>query len=220
MTFLISDEFRRLFPQARIGVLIATGIDNRVVIPELLEAACATSAKWTALEPLSANPAVGVWREAFQQFKTKKGVRSSIEALLGRVKKGNPPRPINPLVDLYNAVSLTYGFPCGGEDIDALNGPLRLCIAQGGESFIGIGEEENDPALPGEVIYCDDTGAVCRCWNWRDGRRTMLTENTKNAVLVIESVDPARDAEQKAALDTLGRYIETYLGGKVKGEMY
>ena len=46
----------------------------------------------------SNNAVIKVWREAFQKFKTKKGARSSIEALLKRVYNGNHIGTINPLV--------------------------------------------------------------------------------------------------------------------------
>ena len=49
------------------------------------------------------NEVVRVWREAFQKFKTKKGARCSIEALLKRVKNENHIGTINPLVDIYNS---------------------------------------------------------------------------------------------------------------------
>jgi DNA/RNA-binding domain of Phe-tRNA-synthetase-like protein len=42
----------------------------------------------------------------------------------------------------------------------------------------------------------------------------MLTEKTRNAILVIESVDPARDEDLERALKTLAGYVESYLGGK------
>jgi DNA/RNA-binding domain of Phe-tRNA-synthetase-like protein len=71
-------------------------------------------------------PTIKVWREAFMKFKKKKDNRSSIEALLKRVEKGNEVGKINPLVDIYNATSLIYGLPCGGEDIDSFVGNLRL----------------------------------------------------------------------------------------------
>ena len=38
--------------------------------------------KYLTKEVLSENPVIAVWREAYKKFKTKKGVRSSIEALL------------------------------------------------------------------------------------------------------------------------------------------
>lgn len=54
---------------------------------------------------------------------------------------------------------------------------------------------------------------------WRDGQRTMLTENTKNAIAVIESVDPSRHADLEAALDTLSARIEKVMIGKVNAKM-
>ena len=112
--------------------------------------------------------------------------------LLKRVENGRGVGSINPLVDIYNAVSLTWGLPCGGEDLDTFQGDLLLCTADGTEPFRALGDEEDEPPFPGEIVYKDDAGAVCRCWNWRDGQRTMLTENTKNAFLILECVDPAR----------------------------
>ena len=140
----------------------------------------------------------------------------AIEAMLKRVDKGNPVGSINPVVDIYNAVSLTYAFPVGGEDIDHFAGDLVLTVAEGGEDFLALGDEEPQPALPGEVIYRDDLGAVCRCWNWRDGQRTMLTEDTKNAFLIIECVDPSRDGDLNAALERLAEKTAEYLGAETK----
>ena len=62
------------------------------------------------------------WRQAFTQFKTEKGARSSIEALLKRVSQGREFNPINPLVDIYNSVLLSYAVPCGEEDLAKIVG--------------------------------------------------------------------------------------------------
>ena len=219
--FIITDEFWELFPEAEIAVVLAKGIQNTVThvtharweINELLEKSNKEATKYLTEEVFSENNVISVWRQAYQQFKTKKGVRCSIEALLKRIEKGTGVSPINPLVDIYNAVSLTYGLPCGGEDIDTFKGDLLLTKAAGGEFFVALGDEEYDNALPGEIIYKDDEGAVCRCWNWRDGQRTMLTENTTNAFLIIESVDPSRKADLEAAANSLAELTQKYLGG-------
>ena len=92
-------------------------------------------------------------------------------------------------------------------------GDLRLTMTQGNDPFLALGDEKDDPTLPGEICYLDDAGAVCRCLNWRDGQRTMLTENTKNAFLVIESIDPNRHKDLIEALDTLAESIQKYFGG-------
>lgn len=222
--FKITEEFWDIFPTAEIAVVLAKGIQNteahaadiRQEINGLLEKSNKEANKFLTEEVFSENKVISVWRQAFQQFKTKKGVRCSIEALLKRIEKGTGVSSINPLVDIYNAVSLTYGLPCGGEDVDTFKGDLLLTKAIGGEAFLALGDEEHDNALPGEVIYKDDEGAVCRCWNWRDGQRTMLTENTVNAFLIIESVDPGRSSELKAAASTLAELTVKYLGGSTE----
>ena len=221
--FIIKDDFWDLFPKAEIGVILADGVDNCLEgkeealdeIKGLLAEANIEAKKYLVEEVFSENMVVALWREAYRKFKTKKGVRCSIEALLKRVEKGNEVSTINPLVDIYNAVSLTYGIPCGGEDLDQFVGDLVLGLAQGGESFMALGDAEEDPALPGEIIYQDDIGAVCRCWNWRDGQRTMLTPDTTNAFLIIESVDPMRSNEYRGAMELLAYWVKKYLANDV-----
>ena len=62
---------------------------------------------------------------------------------------------INPLVDIYNTVSLTYALPCGGEDIDTFAGDLRLTVTQGGDAFRALGDEADSETLPGEVCFLE-----------------------------------------------------------------
>jgi DNA/RNA-binding domain of Phe-tRNA-synthetase-like protein len=121
-------------------------------------------------------------------------------------------------VDVYNAVCLKYGVPCGAEDIDTIEGDLRLTIAQGGEEFYLIGSEENDPALSGEVIYLDDRGAVCRCYNWRECKRTMVKDRTKNIFMIIEMVNRNRVRDLDMALGEIRENVIKYLGKDVSVE--
>lgn len=90
------------------------GGESSKEIKEALMASNEEAKKYFIKDNFSENPVISVWREAYQKFKTKKGVRSSIEALLKRVEKGNEVSSINPLVDIYNTISLKYGMPCGG----------------------------------------------------------------------------------------------------------
>ncbi|MED1721592.1 B3/4 domain-containing protein [Brevibacillus parabrevis] len=221
--FIVEDDFWSLFPQAKIGVVICQGIDNSIkdveVYEKLLQEAEKEAQQFLKPEELSSNPVILVWREAFQKFKTKKGARCSVEALLKRVKNGNHIGTINPLVDIYNSISLRYGLPCGGEDIDTFAGDIRLTQANGNEPFIPLGSDENAPPYAGEIVYKDDEGAICRCWNWREAQRTMLTEKTKNAFLCMELVDETRSDEFHRALKELSDLVSRRLGGTVKLEV-
>lgn len=215
--FIIEKPFWEVFPEAKIGIVVLKGISNKVIQEDkykaLLSEAMKESEQYFTEAEFSQNKVIKVWREAFQKFKTKKGARSSIEALLKRANGGNPVGCINPLVDIYNSISLKYAMPCGGEDIDTFIGEVRLTKAVGDEHFITLGSNEDAPPYEGEIIYKDDGGAICRCWNWRESVRTMLTENTTNAFLCIELVDTSRIEEFEAALNELANLAHENLGG-------
>lgn len=221
--FIIEDEFWGLFPDAKIGIVTCYGIDNSIRNNEKYEEMLKNAEKDALLNldnpEFSSNKVIKVWRDAFQKFKTKKGARSSIEALLKRVQNGNHIGTINPLVDIYNSISLKYALPCGGEDIDKFAGNIRLTRSNGDEPFIPLGSDENAPPYEGEVIYKDNEGAICRCWNWREAMRTMLTENTVNAFLCIELVDLERYDQFKNALDELSSLVRENLGGTIKTQV-
>ena len=220
--FVIEDPIFEIFPQVRIGILVCRGIDNHVTDEAAYEAeygAYLREAEKNALKYVSdpeftANPVIRTWRDAFYKFRTKKGARCSIEAMLKRVSRGDHIGNINPLVDIYNVISLKYGLPVGGEDMDKFDGDIRLTIADGSEDFVTLGSDRSEPPYPGEVIYKDSAGAICRCFNWRESVRTMLTDDTANAFMCIETVDGASDEALNAALDELISMIESRLGGR------
>ena len=222
-SFIAEDSFWELFPQAAVGVVVVEGMKPTAQIPQedvdaivaLLDRANIDAERHLTSDTISENAPVKAWREAYRLFKTKKGARCSIENLLKRVLKGKPVGHITPAVDIYNTVSLTYALPVGGEDLHAIEGDLRLKVTDGGDAFLPLGEEADDPTLPGELAYIDDAGAVCRCWNWRDGERTALTDDSKKAFLIIESVDPAHADDLAAATDQLAAMVERHLGATI-----
>ena len=221
--FILDEEFIRLFPDVAIGVLVAGGIrkaeetreEEAAEIRAFLESANREAKKFLTSEVISENKIPAIWRAAYKKFPTKKGARCSIEALLKRVLHDNPVSSIAPTVDITNGISLKYGFPIGAENIDAFCGDLHLGVMKGGEAFLPLGADETDPPLAGEVAYYDEEGVVCRCWNWRDGERTALTDESGKAFLIIESVDPARADDLEAAVDQLADMVQRYLGADI-----
>ena len=84
--FIVDNSFWEIFPDASVGVLILDNLDNTKEssdkVIKLLENSNEEAKKHLTEAQLSQNPVISVWREAYQKFKTKKGVRASIEALL------------------------------------------------------------------------------------------------------------------------------------------
>ena len=217
--FVMEQPFLDIFPDSKIGILLCKGIDNHIKeedkYADYLKECQKLAAEHIQNPEFTQNPIIRTWRDAFYKFKTKKGARCSIEALLKRVSKGNDIGTIIPLVDIYNGISLKYGVPIGGENIDAFDGDIRLTVAEGGEEFITYGSDKSEPPYPGEVVYKDNAGAICRCFNWRESVRTMLTEDTTNAFMIIETVAGERDDVMDQALEEMKAMIEQELGGTV-----
>lgn len=218
MKVVVDQNFWEIFPEAQISILAVKGLNNQIdeskdpYFQNLLNQAAKKAEDFVEEEPFTQNDVIKEWREAFTKFKTKKGARSSIEALLKRVSQGREFRPINPLVDLYNSVSLSYGLPCGGEDIQRIEGDMHLGKAKGGETFFPLGAEEDSPALPEEIIYYDEAGAICRNLNWREAQRTMLTEDTTDAILVIEAINANQKERAHHAMEELQTLVADYFG--------
>lgn len=212
----VDQGFWDLFPDAQVNILYVDGIDNHdndenlAERRKLLHNATDEAQKFLTNETFRLNPVIDQWRKAYQQFKKKKGARASIEALLKRVDQGRTFDPIDPMVDVYNSVSMTYGVPVGIEDRDKISGDMHLGIAKGGEPFQPVGADKDEPALEGEVMYYDNEGAVCRCLNWRDAQRTMLTQDSKNIVAVIEAINPEQIQRANEAMDELSKLIQHY----------
>jgi DNA/RNA-binding domain of Phe-tRNA-synthetase-like protein len=163
-----------------------------------------TAAGRLAGSPPEELPHVALWREAFRAFGAKpQRTRNSLEALLRRVPDGLP--RINRLTDLYNAVSVLYEVPVGGEDLDGYVGPARLVRATGTERFetTADGHAVAEHPEPGEVVWADDAGVTCRRWNWRQCSRTQLSSATTRALFIIDALGPDAVATATAAGDDL-----------------
>jgi DNA/RNA-binding domain of Phe-tRNA-synthetase-like protein len=218
-----TDEIFARYPEVVIGVVTVHGIDNsgRGDDGDTLgplrreeERVRATIAGTQVAE----HPHITPWREAYRLFGAKpKDHPSSIENLVRRVLKGQPVPHVNPLVDLYNTISLRHLVPVGGEDLDAIEGDVRLTFATDHEPAVHLlGEPEARPPKPGEVIYRDDLGTLCRRWNWKEAERTKLTAATRHAFLVIEGLPPVgRDLVGRAAGE-LAALVREHCGGEAR----
>jgi len=147
---------------------------------------------------------VAAWREAYRAFGAKpQRTRNSLEALLRRAVSGLP--RVNRLTDIYNALSVLHQVPLGGEDLTRYVGAPRLVRATGEEAFdtVADGIAVIEHPDPGEVVWRDDAGVTCRRWNWRQGRRTQLTENTATALFILDALEPIADGALHAAADDL-----------------
>ncbi|AXI85438.1 cytoplasmic protein [Streptomyces sp. ETH9427] len=221
MTFAptVSDEVRALVPGFTHVAVEAHDLVNGPSSEEssalLDESARRLAARLDGRAPHE-DPHMTAWRAAYTAFGSKPSrTRNSAEALAKRALSDAALPRINLLVDVYNAVSVARLIPVGGEDADRIQGTMRLVRATGDEDFVTVagGEETVEHPDPGEVVWRDDLGVTCRRWNWRQGPRTRLTEETTSGFFLLESLEPMAVAEAEEAAAELAALLERFSPG-------
>jgi DNA/RNA-binding domain of Phe-tRNA-synthetase-like protein len=170
----------------------------------LLQAAEVAARQALSAQAVDQLPHVAAWREAYRAFGAKpQRTRNSVEALLRRAGSGLP--RVNRLTDTYNAISVLHQIPLGGEDLTRYAGSPRLIRATGTEPFdtVAEGSAAIEYPDPGEVVWCDDAGVTCRRWNWRQARRTQLSDDTTTALFILDALDPMTDEALHATAEHL-----------------
>lgn len=220
MSLFIDTAVLEKYPTLKVGVLCVKGLKNaedQAEVFELLEKVSNQVKKEYAGKELSKVPKISDWREAYRAFGYKpSSYRPSVEALLRRAlgDKGLP--NINSVVNLYNLISIKYALPVGADDLQKIQGPIRLTVAEGNESFITLGSKDKEIAKPGEIIYRDDKEVLCKAWNWRESDNSKITAHSTDVSLVIEGLQSTRSTEIAKALKELQTLIEKYCGGETQ----
>lgn len=134
-------------------------------------------------------------------------VRPSSEALLRRLKKGEPLPRVNSLVDVANAMSIQLQVPVGLYDLEKISGDeLVVRLGKEGESYTGIGKDRVNVA--GRICIADAEGP---CGNpSSDSARTMITTDTERAAWIYFL--PVTDEE----LDRTAELIAVFGRGLVR----
>jgi DNA/RNA-binding domain of Phe-tRNA-synthetase-like protein len=217
MLFSVQKELFDILPDLAIGMVVAKGVDNTRPsreIDELLSQAVMEMKKNFIGEKAQDHPRIKPWRTAFSKLGISGSkFQSSIESMARRILKGDPFPKINPLVDLYNSVSLRFLVPMGGHDLDTTEGNIHLRFAEGWEPFTSMGGTETATVPKGELVYCDDREVLTRNWVWRQCEKDKATEKTKNIFIPIDVlVEVGRERADEIIVE-LSQLIPRYLGG-------
>lgn len=198
-SIVVDEAVRELRPDFAVLLMTAEGLTN--------DLSDDVSRGWLSAALPADLAHVTAWQEAYRAFGTNpKRTRPSVDALIRR-RDALP--EINRIVDAYNSISVSHVLPIGGEDLDAYQGPAHLTVSNGSDSFETVknGEPVVEHPEVGEVIWRDDAGVTCRRWNWRQCTRTQITERTKNALFILERLEPY----PLASLETAGTALADLL---------
>jgi DNA/RNA-binding domain of Phe-tRNA-synthetase-like protein len=135
--------------------------------------------------------------------------RPSNEALLRRVRKGQPLPRVNSLVDVINWSSLEFQLPYGLYDLAHITGDVTLRLGRDGEEYAGI--RKDVVHVGGRITLVDDRGPFGNPTS--DSARTMVTTKTNDALVVVFAPMDVSRAHLEAVLDTTAARIADIAGG-------
>ena len=136
--------------------------------------------------------------------------RPSSEALLRRVRRGDPLPRVNSLVDVCNWCSLELAVPYGLYDADHLRGAIELRLGRPGEEYAGI--RKDVVHVGGRLTLADAEGAFGNPSS--DSGRTMVTPATSRALAVIFIPREIADSRLGEALDVTATRVTNFCGGR------
>jgi lysyl-tRNA synthetase class 2 len=220
MIYHIDPQLFHKYPDYVRGLVIvrrAINIESPIdEVERMLTSAQKTVRQRADLEPVSAQPNIAAWREAYRAFGAKPTeYPSSIEALVKRARRGTDVPYINTLAAICNSVSLRYLVPIGGHALDSMaaDGALRLGLARGDEDFMPLGSSPIEHPEPGEVIFTYNTSTVlCRRWTWRQGEFSKLQRTSTAVEINIDGLLPVTRADVELISTDLATLVGMYCG--------
>ncbi len=218
-SFTIAPEVFETFPDYLVVVSVIEAIDNRrnsdAARALLAESVHDVTERYRGVDPKEL-PAIAVWRNAFRRLGWSASTyQSSVEALLRRTLKGNPPPSINPVVDLVNATSLRFLVPVGAHDLDTAPAGLAVRPSHPGDSFLPLGDGEPEAPEPGEIVYAHAQEIRTRRWVWRQSRLGLVTPETRRVFVPIDAFRGITDAAALEAAAWLAQHVRAWWDARI-----
>lgn len=164
-------------------------------------------------KPLTELPGISEWRQTFRALGMDPSrYRPSQEALFRRIKKGNPLPSINSAVDINNLTSLQYQIPLGIYDVNKLNGDIEIAIGSREDEYEAISGRLT--SLEGKLHSHDELGPFGS--PIVDSLRSMVTEDTKQALHIIYLRPSLDSSEAPKLLHAISDLFTTIHGGEAE----
>jgi DNA/RNA-binding domain of Phe-tRNA-synthetase-like protein len=192
-------EIRIDLPGVKLGTVEADDVRVVLVHPELaqlMDRVCEQKRREFSVESLPDAEPVGSVRAMFREWGMDPSkYRPSSEALLRRVVQGKGLYRVSNIVDIGNLGSIETGWPFGSYDCSQIQPPIVFRHGAAGERYERVGKEMWH--LEGRPVLADAEGPFGS--PIRDSTRSMITEFTHEALIVIYAPASASDAALESA---------------------
>lgn len=131
------------------------------------------------------------------------------------VSKGIVP-VINPVVDIYNLVSLETRLSLGAHDTEKIHGNITLRFTNGSERFIPLGAAAPVQVNAGEYCYIDDSNEILCRLEHKQVEKTKITGETRSVFFIIQgNTETSRELLERSCKQ-LADLLKEHCGGMVQ----
>jgi DNA/RNA-binding domain of Phe-tRNA-synthetase-like protein len=213
----IDSKVLETYPGLITGYAVVQGIKVEKKIPGLEEMKRQIGeklkAKYASVSLLEI-PEIRAYREFYRaQGADPSKRRPPTEYLLRRSLEGRFPT-INTLVDIALLATIEYWVIVGVYDFDKIKGEPIVTLASKIETFETIDGKRINPEI-GEVILRDSEKIIAG-YIAGDARATMVTPETKNALIICWNTPGISREQVEAALQSVTKNINRYCNGRVE----
>lgn len=215
----IDEEVKKLFPSVQVGVAIIKNISVKKEDAKLQELIQSVVGELQDLNPESLKDSKEI--VSYRKLYKAMGIdwhsrRPSPEALQRRIMQKKGLYTVNTCVDAANVVVLKNKVSVGVFDLDKIQSPTHLRFGKQGDTILLLGNEEPTAIGEKELTYVDQVGPYNLDYNYRDTKRTAVSEETKNLMINVDGIfDIDRNLVEKTLQD-LVEIIREYCGGEVE----
>ena len=136
--------------------------------------------------------------------------RPSSEALLRRVRRGEPLPRINTIVDIGNWCSVEVQLPYGLYDLDRVVPPVEVRRGRDGEAYAGI--RKDVVHLGGRFVVADQAGPFGNPTS--DSARTMVTSSARRVLVIVFAPAAVASAAMTRVLDVTAERMAQWADGR------
>ncbi len=133
---------------------------------------------------LAENPILQAYNRYFRQFKKTYHVQLQLESIAFKAK---PIPNVTGLVEAMFMAELQNMLLTAGHDLDAVQSPVTVDVAKGGERYVGINGQEQT-AKPGDMMMLDGHGVISSVLYGPDWRTRIVPSTSR--VLFMTYVPP------------------------------
>ena len=205
---IISDEIKKVYPEALLGILAIRNVCNPKKHEELdrckLELENNLREKYAGLDKayLKNMEPIKTFSDYYKRFKKTYHVLLQLESIV--FKNKSIPK-VASLVEAMFMAELKNLLLTAGHDLDAIDLPIKLDVSSGGEKYIQLSGQEKE-LIPNDMMVSDLQGIISSIIYGPD-KRTQIKPDTRNVLFVVYAPPGIEKTKVFQHLQDIQKYV-------------